>query len=99
MTDREAKLEALAMRLQGAADRLKAAAGPSPGELADRYAPGEHELASPPRNPAVRGPDCTDSGPPGEGMSAVLARLEAAGAAVRDARHQLAELQQRLDSH
>lgn len=72
-------------QLEALADRLQSAAARL--KAAADGAPAEPATPEPP--PPVR------FGP--EGMVAVLERLEAAGAAVRDARARLAELQNRLD--
>jgi hypothetical protein len=73
-------------QLEALADRLQSAAA----RLKAAADGSPDEPASPePSLPARSGPD---------GMSAVLERLEAAGAAVRDARARLAELQQQLDA-
>lgn len=85
MADDRADLDVLMARLRDAAERLKAA---EPGPEPERTA--ALDPSPPPRAPAAPGP------PPARALSETLQALEAAGAAVRDARLRVAELQARI---
>ncbi len=89
MANPQAELEALATRLQEAAARLKAAgpaAGEDPRDGPDDEGAGSHGARD--ERPGEGGRD--------EEPSSALLRLEAVGAAVRDARRSLAAIEARL---